>query len=92
MTLFIILLTVSILLVIYFFAKEEKKASKSVENENQKNNKQPEQTLQITDEFNDILNILENTNDSIFITGKAGTGKSSLLKHFIKNTKKNTLL
>src|SRR5690606_16301715 len=34
----------------------------------------------------------KNTNESIFITGKAGTGKSSLLKYFIKNTNKKLVI
>lgn len=46
----------------------------------------------ITDEIQEILNLLKTTNESIFITGKAGTGKSSLLKHFIKNTKKKFIV
>ena len=46
----------------------------------------------ITDEFEAVLNILKNTNDSIFITGKAGTGKSSLLKYFVKTTKKKFVI
>jgi Cdc6-like AAA superfamily ATPase len=34
---------------------------------------------------------LENTNDSIFITGKAGTGKTTLLKYFKKDRKIDSL-
>jgi len=48
----------------------------------------PKPEFILTDEFKEILDILNNTNESVFITGKAGTGKSSLLKHFIKKTKK----
>lgn len=46
----------------------------------------------LTDEFKDILDILQNTTNSLFITGKAGTGKSSLLKHFIKRTNKKFVI
>lgn len=42
----------------------------------------------LTDEFKEALNILENSRSSIFITGKAGTGKSTLLRYFISRTKK----
>ena len=35
---------------------------------------------------------VENTNDSFFITGKAGTGKSTFIHYFTKNTKKEVLL
>lgn len=36
-----------------------------------------------------IFKLLETTSDNYFITGKAGTGKSFLLRHFVSNTKKN---
>lgn len=35
---------------------------------------------------------LEYTNECIFITGKAGTGKSTLLKHFVANTQKTCVV
>jgi predicted ATP-dependent serine protease len=44
--------------------------------------------LELTEEFKDILTLLNKTDRSVFITGKAGTGKSTLLKYFIKNTRK----
>lgn len=39
-----------------------------------------------------VISILENTTDCIFITGKAGTGKSTLLRYFVANTKKNVVV
>jgi ATP-dependent exoDNAse (exonuclease V) alpha subunit len=48
--------------------------------------------LELNDEFLGAFNLLENTNESIFITGKAGTGKSTLLKYFKKNTSKNVAI
>ena len=45
--------------------------------------------LELNDEFTGTFNLIENTNDNIFITGKAGSGKSTLLKYFKKNTAKN---
>ncbi len=45
--------------------------------------------ITITDEFKEVLNILKHTSESIFITGKAGTGKSFLLSEFRKQTNKN---
>ncbi len=36
-----------------------------------------------------VLNLLENTSTNVFITGRAGTGKSTLLKYFRATTKKN---
>jgi ATP-dependent exoDNAse (exonuclease V) alpha subunit len=35
---------------------------------------------------------MENSRDNIFVTGKAGTGKSVLLKHFVKNTSKKNVI
>lgn len=36
-----------------------------------------------------LFEFLENEHDHIFVTGRAGTGKSTLLNHFVTNTKKN---
>lgn len=47
--------------------------------------------IKLSDEQKVIYDIMENTNNNMFITGKAGTGKSYLLKFFRRNTKKNTL-
>lgn len=40
-------------------------------------------------EFVNILDLMENTNSNLFITGEAGTGKSTLLRHFVSTTIKN---
>lgn len=45
--------------------------------------------IELTDEWREILNLLENTQENIFITGRAGTGKSTLLQYFREHTKKN---
>ncbi|MGB3079423.1 MAG: AAA family ATPase [Saprospiraceae bacterium] len=42
--------------------------------------------------FQDILNELENNHHHYFITGKAGTGKSTLLQLFRKTTKKKVVV
>lgn len=42
----------------------------------------------LTDEFKEILRILNRTTHSIFISGKAGTGKSHLLQYFTERTQK----
>jgi ATP-dependent exoDNAse (exonuclease V) alpha subunit len=44
--------------------------------------------IEITQEFRQILDKLETTNESMFITGQAGTGKSTLLREFISTTQK----
>ena len=46
----------------------------------------------MTSEFRNVLDILENTNNSVLITGKAGTGKSALLRHFAKETGKKHVI
>lgn len=44
--------------------------------------------MTLSQEFRDILDQLENTRASFFITGKAGTGKSTLLQLFRRTSKK----
>ncbi|WP_337043789.1 ATP-dependent DNA helicase [Emticicia sp. 17c] len=46
----------------------------------------------VTDEFKDILHLLNNTSESIFISGKAGTGKSTLLQYFTARTTKKYVI
>ena len=38
------------------------------------------------------LQFINQTNRSVFLTGKAGTGKTTLLKEIIKTTHKNTVV
>ena len=44
--------------------------------------------IELTKEFKCIIDIIENSNKSIFISGKAGTGKSTLLKYLVERRKK----
>ncbi len=46
----------------------------------------------LTDEKREVLEILENTDNNVFLTGKAGTGKSVFLQHFRATTKKNVVV
>lgn len=39
-------------------------------------------------EFQNALKLIQNTNQSVFLTGKAGTGKSTFLKYICEQTKK----
>lgn len=48
----------------------------------------PENTLERTEEFIHAYELMENTKQCVFITGKAGTGKSTLLQYFKNNTQK----
>ncbi len=49
-------------------------------------------TIELNDLFKRALDLLENSNKSVFITGKAGTGKSTLLQYFRGNTKKKIVV
>ncbi|GAB4149361.1 MAG: hypothetical protein OHK0017_13300 [Patescibacteria group bacterium] len=40
-------------------------------------------------EFTNALYLMEDTDSNLFITGEAGTGKSTLLKFFVANSRKN---
>lgn len=40
-------------------------------------------------EFQTALDLIQETNQSFFLTGKAGTGKSTFLKHMVETTTKN---
>ena len=39
-------------------------------------------------EFKDALDLINKTRQSVFLTGKAGTGKSTFLKHLCETTSK----
>lgn len=57
----------------------------------------PETAMQETPEDIDLLNpeflqawnLLRNTRRSVFLTGKAGSGKSTFLRYICEHTKKN---
>ena len=40
------------------------------------------------EEFQNALSLIQFTNQSVFLTGKAGTGKSTFLRYVCKNVKK----
>lgn len=48
--------------------------------------------LKLSEESKDVINALENTDENLFITGRAGTGKSTLLGYFRSTTKKNVVV
>lgn len=50
--------------------------------------KTPNDELDFTDEFAKAYDLMEHTSQCVFMTGKAGTGKSTLLEYFKKHTKK----
>ncbi|MDQ5911967.1 MAG: ATP-dependent helicase [Patescibacteria group bacterium] len=48
--------------------------------------------LKLSDESKDVIDTLENSGENLFITGRAGTGKSTLLGYFRNTTKKNVVV
>ncbi|MBP1707029.1 MAG: helicase [Chloroflexi bacterium] len=48
--------------------------------------------IEINEQFKHALDIIENTPKSAFITGRAGTGKSTLLDYFRRNTRKRVVV
>jgi ATP-dependent DNA helicase PIF1 len=48
--------------------------------------------ISLSHEFAEVLNQLEYSTDHLFITGRAGTGKSTLLQVFRSTTKKRTIV
>lgn len=48
--------------------------------------------MMLSNEQEKIFKFIEESNKSLFLTGKAGTGKSHLLKYFMDNTKKKVAL
>jgi len=52
------------------------------------NRKHKQPQIDINEQFRHALDIMEDSDRSIFITGRAGTGKSTLLNHFRNTTKK----
>lgn len=49
-------------------------------------------SVEINDEFRRCLDIMEYSDKHVFVTGDAGTGKSTLLKYFTGTTKKKTVI
>ena len=49
-------------------------------------------SITLTLEQQAVFGMMESSRDNFFVTGKAGTGKSVLLKHFVKNTSKKNVI
>ena len=56
------------------------------------NTKYTQTQIELNDQFRRALEIMENTGQNIFITGRAGTGKSTLLEYFRNTTEKKTVI
>ena len=48
--------------------------------------------IKITEEFSETFNLLEHTHQNVFLTGKAGTGKSTFLEYFRDHTEKEVVV
>jgi len=48
--------------------------------------------IDVNPQFKKALDLIENTEKSVFVTGKAGTGKSTLLNYFCENSKKSAVV
>lgn len=48
--------------------------------------------LDLNPDFQKAFNLLEQEHKNVFLTGKAGTGKSTFLKYFLENTTKNCVV
>jgi len=54
--------------------------------------RQKQPPIELNDQFKHALDIMEHTRMSVFITGRAGTGKSTLLGYFQHTTKKKVVV
>ena len=48
--------------------------------------------ITLTDEMKEAVNIIQNSNQSLYITGKAGTGKTTFLRHIVSNINKRFII
>lgn len=48
--------------------------------------------ITLTNEMLEAINIIETTNQSLYITGKAGTGKTTFLRYIVSNIKKHFVI
>lgn len=99
-----ILIFIGIIGVIIYFSKGKKTSNKPYGNYNnyykpynrpmkKLNERQIDvDNLKLSEEQQNIFDIIENQNGNIFITGKAGTGKSSLLQYFKYKSKKRLVV
>jgi len=51
-----------------------------------------DEKLDLSGDFLKILDLMENTNENVFVSGRAGTGKSTMIDYFRLHTKKNCVV
>ena len=99
-----ILAVAIIIWVAYSFFKDGKKSNKSFDYSKSNYQKYPQKTPAIplnkkqieienlSEEQQAIFDTIENENKNVFVTGKAGTGKSALLQYFKYKSKKRVIV
>jgi ATP-dependent DNA helicase PIF1 len=48
--------------------------------------------VEVNDKLESVLRLMNEVSENVFIIGKAGTGKSTLLKYFRETTKKSIVV
>lgn len=48
--------------------------------------------IDANEQFNQVVNVVKNTTQSLFLTGRAGTGKSTLLRYLLSHVEKNFIV
>ncbi len=48
-------------------------------------------SIELTEEFLKLFKLIEDTSENVFVTGRAGTGKSTFLSYFRSKTRKKTV-
>ena len=48
--------------------------------------------MDLTQEMSEAFQLIENTNQCLYITGKAGTGKTTFLKYIVAHSKKRKMV
>jgi ATP-dependent exoDNAse (exonuclease V) alpha subunit len=49
-------------------------------------------TIILNEQQLEVIDVLENTNNNVYLTGKAGTGKSTVITSWLKSTEKKVLI
>jgi ATP-dependent exoDNAse (exonuclease V) alpha subunit len=48
--------------------------------------------IEVNDEFKQAYNLIDKSNDCIFVTGNAGTGKTTFLRYYVTRSNKKTIV
>jgi ATP-dependent exoDNAse (exonuclease V) alpha subunit len=48
--------------------------------------------LEINDQFKEIFDLIDKTHSGVFVTGHAGTGKTTFLRYYVMHAKKGTIV